>query len=255
MLVAVSLLLALSAMAQDVAAQIMGVVRDPDQAVVSGAAVTLTNQQTDAKSTAVSDSKGSYRFLSLQPGAYVVEADVKGFKTATSPELKVAAGQTSRFDCALTLAGATYTVDVTAANSENAYRVDNVDAGGPLGTTPILNLPYTVNVISRQLIDDTLSRNFKEAAKYLPLVMFQEMQGPEVLRPETRGMQGSNMQNDRKDGMGIAVTTPSALEEYEQIEVINGLGGPLYGPANPSGMFKFVPKRPTEERLGQIESG
>ena len=100
-----------------------------------------------------------------------------------------------------------------------------------LGTTPILNLPYSVNVISRQLIDDTQSRNFKEAAKYLPLVMFQEMQGPEVLRPEARGMQGSNMQNDLKDGMGIAVTTPSALEEYEQIEVMNGLGGPLFGPA------------------------
>ena len=131
--------------------------------------------------------------------------------------------------------------------------MDNVAAGGPLGNTPILDLPYSVNVISRQLIDDTQSRNFKEVAKYLPLVSFQEMQGPEVLRPETRGMQGSNMQNDRKDGMGIAVTTPSALEEYEQIEVVNGLGGPLYGPANPSGMFNFVTKRPTEERLGEIE--
>ncbi|HEX4278490.1 MAG TPA: TonB-dependent receptor, partial [Bryobacteraceae bacterium] len=121
--------------------------------------------------------------------------------------------------------------------------------------TPILDLPYSVNVISRQLIDDTQSRNFKEVAKYLPLVSFQEMQGPEVLRPETRGMQGSNMQNDRKDGMGIAVTTPSALEEYEQIEEINGLGGPLYGPANPSGMFNFVTKRPTEQRLGEVELG
>ena len=250
-----SLLLTLPAIAQNAAdrGQIVGVVRDPDQAVVSGAPVTLTNQQTKVKSTALSNSQGGYKFPSLQPGAYLVEADVKGFKSGTSPELQVAAGQTVNFDFALTLAGATYTVDVTAANSENAYRVDNVEAGGPLGTTPILNLPYTVNVISRQLIDDTQSRNFKEAAKYLPLVMFQEMQGPEVLRPETRGMQGSNMQNDRKDGMGIAVTTPSALEEYEQIEVINGLGGPLYGPANPSGMFNFVTKRPTEERLGQIE--
>ena len=183
----------------------------------------------------------------------MVEADVKGFKPSISPELKVAAGQTVNFDFALTLAGATDTVNVSAANVENAYRVDNVDAGGPLGTTPILDLPYSVNVISRQLIDDTQSRNFKEAAKYLPLVSFQEMQGPEVLRPETRGMQGSNMQNDRKDGMGIAVTTPSALEEYEQIEVVNGLGGPLYGPANPSGMFNFVTKRPTEERFGEIE--
>jgi iron complex outermembrane receptor protein len=81
------------------------------------------------------------------------------------------------------------------------------------------------------------------------------MQGPEVLRPETRGMQGSNMQNDRKDGMGIAVTTPSALEEYEQLEVVDGLGGPLYGPANPSGMFNFVTKRPTQEPLAEIELG
>jgi iron complex outermembrane recepter protein len=233
--------------------QITGLVKDPVRAVIPGSQITLTNQQTKAKTTVVTDGQGVYKFPSVQPGVYVVNTDVKGFKPIISPELKVAAGQTVTFDVALVLAGATDTLNVTAANVENAYRVDNVEVGGPLGNTPILNLPYTVNVISRQLIDDTQSRNFKEAAKYLPLVMFQEMQGPEVLRPETRGMQGSNMQNDRKDGMGIAVTTPSALEEYEQIEVINGLGGPLYGPANPSGMFNFVTKRPTEERLGQIE--
>jgi iron complex outermembrane recepter protein len=256
-LVVVSLMGTLSAFAQSAAktGEVTGVVRDPAQAVVSGAQVVLINQQTKAKLTAAADGRGVYRFLSLQPGAYILAVDVRGFKPSVSPELNVAAGQIATFDFALALAGATDTLNVTAATVENAYRVDNVEPGGPLGTTPILNLPYTVNVISRQLIDDTQSRNFKEAAKYLPLVMFQEMQGPEVLRPETRGMQGSNMQNDRKDGMGIAVTTPSALEEYEQIEVINGLGGPLYGPANPSGMFNFVTKRPTEERLGEIELG
>jgi hypothetical protein len=159
----VSLLFTFAAIAQNSAdrGQIVGVVRDPDQAVVSGAPVTLTNQQTKVKSTALSNSQGGYKFPSLPPGAYVVEADVKGFKPGMSAELQVAAGQTVNFDFALTLAGVTSTVDVTAANSENAYRVDNVEAGGPLGTTPILNLPYTVNVISRQLIDDTQSRNFK----------------------------------------------------------------------------------------------
>jgi iron complex outermembrane receptor protein len=237
--------------AQD-AGRITGVVKDPNQDIVAGSQVTLTNQQTKAKSTAVTDGQGAYTFPSLQPGEYVAKVDVKGFNPIVSTELRVAAGQTVNFDFALTLAGVTQTVNVSA-DVENAYRVDNVAVGGPLGTTPILDLPYSVNVISRQLIDDTQSRNFKEAAKYLPLVSFQEMQGPEVLRPETRGMQGSNMQNDRKDGMGIAVTTPSALEEYEQIEAVTGLGGPLYGPANPSGMFNFVTKRPTEERLGEIE--
>ena len=247
----VFLLLSLPAFGQT--GQINGTVKDPQQAPVSSARVVLTNQQTKSKASTVTDSQGAYAFQSVQPGAYIATVDATNFNASASPELKVAAGQTVNFDFALTLSGVTQSVDVSAGTVENAYRVDTVAAGGPLGNTPILDIPYSVNVISRQLIDDTQSRNFKEVAKYLPLVSFREQQGPEVLRPETRGMQGSNMQNDRKDGMGIAVTTPSALEEYEQVEVINGLGGPLFGPANPSGMFNFVTKRPTDERLGELE--
>ena len=232
--------------------QIAGVVRDPAQALVPGSRITLTNEQTAVTTTTVTDDQGAYKFLAVPAGTYVVTADTKGFEVSASPQLKFEEGQTVRFDFTLALAGTVQSVNVSAG-VENAYRVDNVAQGGPFGTTPILDLPYSVNVISRQLIDDTQSRNLKEAAKYLPLVSFQEMQGPEVLRPETRGMQGSNMQNDRKDGMGIAVTTPSALEEYEQIEVLSGTGGPLFGPANPSGMFNFITKRSTEERLGEIE--
>jgi iron complex outermembrane recepter protein len=246
------MLLSLSAFAQTTG-QITGTVKDPQQSAVTGARVVLTNQQTKSKTSTVTDSVGNYMFPSLQPGAYVVEVTATNFNPSFTSELKVVAGQTATFDFSLTLAGVAQSVEVSAGTVENAYRVDTVAAGGPLGTTPILDIPYSVNVISRQLIDDTQSRNFKEAAKYLPLVSFQEMQGPEVLRPETRGMQGSNMQNDMKDGMGIAVTTPSALEEYEQVEVVNGLGGPLFGPANPSGMFNFITKRPTEERLGELE--
>ena len=248
-----ALAFSVSMLAQPPYGQITGVVKDPNQGAVPGAQVTLTNQQTKATATATSDAQGAYTFSSVQPGAYVVQGSAIGFGTSASPELKVDAGQSVKYDFSLAIAGLAQTVDVSAGTVENAYRVDTVAAGGPFGTTPILDLPYSVNVISRQLIDDTQSRNFKEAAKYLPLASFQEMQGPEVLRPETRGMQGSNMQNDRKDGMGIAVTTPSALEEYEQVEVLTGLGGPLYGPANPSGMFNFVTKRPTDEWLGQVE--
>ena len=245
-----------SAFAQTAAStgQITGAVKDPNQAVVSTTQVVLTNLQTKAKFTAVTNSQGVYAFRALQPGSYVVEINAKGFKPSVSAELKVMAGQNVNSDFALALAGNTESVDVTA-DAANAYRVDNVNPGTPLGALPILDLPYSINVISRQLIDDTQSRNFKEAAKYLPLVSFQEMQGPEVLRPESRGMQGTNMQNDRKDGMGIAVTTPSALEEYEQLEVFTGLGGAMYGPTNPSGMFNFVTKRPTNEQFRQIELG
>ena len=234
-----------SAFAQTAAStgQITGAVKDPNQAVLSGTQVVLTNLQTKAKITAVTNSQGIYAFPAVQPGTYITEIDAKGFKPSVSTALTVAAGQTVNSDFALALAGNTETVNVSAGSFENAYRVDNVAPATPLGPVPIVNLPYTINVISRQLIDDTMSRNFKEAAKYLPLVSFQEMQGPEILRPETRGMQGTNMQGDRMDGMGFAVTVPFALEEYEQIEVVSGVGGSMYGPSNPSGTFNFVTKR------------
>ena len=235
--------------------QISGVVKDPQQASVAGAQVTVTNLATNAKTVVLTDNEGSYVVPSLPPGTYALEAQAKSFQPSEKAEIKIGAGETVRHDLVLSLESLNITVNVTAGGVENAYRVDTVKIGGPLGAAPILDVPYSVNVLSRQLIDDTQSRNFKETAKYLPLVSFQEMQGPEVLRPESRGMQGSNMQNDRKDGMGIAVTTPSAMEEYEQVEVITGLGGPLYGPANPSGIFNFVTKRPTNEPLTRIRTG
>jgi iron complex outermembrane receptor protein len=234
-------------------AQITGTVKDPNQAVLANVPVVLTNVQTKAQVKAVTNSQGDYSFSALPTGVYTIEADANGFNPSISGPLSVADGETVNFGFALTLAGTSESVTVSAGSVENAYRVDTVKVGTPLGTTPIVNLPYSINVISRQLIDDTMSRNFKEAAKYLPLVSFQETQGPEILRPETRGMQGTNMQNDRKDGMGIAVTTPYALEEFEQIEVVNGLGGAMYGPTNPSGMFNFVSKSPTERPFHEAE--
>jgi iron complex outermembrane receptor protein len=231
---------------------IRGVVKDPSQAAVSGARVVLTDQRTHSATTVLTDNQGVYVSASLPPGTYVIEVAATGFKTASSSSLELKAGQDITFNPLLQLAEIGQSVTVLA-DAENAYRVENVAVGGPLGTTPILDIPYSVNVISRQLIDDTQSRNVKQAAKYLPLASFQEMQGPEVIRPATRGMQGSNMQNARKDGMGIAVTTPSALEEYEQIEVVSGLGGQLYGPTNPSGVFNFATKRPTNEQFREVE--
>jgi hypothetical protein len=130
-LFAIFLLLTLSALAQTATdtGQITGVVKDPDQAVISGSQVILTNQQTKAKTTAITDPYGAYMFPSLPPGAYVVEIAVKGFKASLSPELKVIAGQNVTFDFALTLAAATESVTVSAG-VENAYRVDRVDPVG-----------------------------------------------------------------------------------------------------------------------------
>jgi len=52
--------------------------------------------------------------------------------------------------------------------------------------------------------------------------------------------------------MTAFITVATAMEQFEQIEVVNGVSASLYGPANPSGMFNFVSKRPTDTDLRQV---
>ena len=135
---------------------------------------------------------------------------------------------------------------------ESGYRVPTLDSIGPLGSTPVLDAPYSIGILPRDLIESSQAVNFRDVSKYLPLVAFQAQQGPDILRPQTRGMQGGNFQNSKQDGMTMFVTVANAMEQFEQIEVVNGLSASLYGPANPSGMFNFVTKRPTDFDLREV---
>jgi iron complex outermembrane receptor protein len=136
--------------------------------------------------------------------------------------------------------------------SEYNYRIESVDSLGPLGSMKLLDAPYTIGILSEDLIKNSQATNFKDVSKYLPLVAYQEQQGADILRPQTRGMQGGNFQNSRMDGMTFFITVANAMEQFQQIEVVNGVSASLYGPANPSGMFNFVSKRPTDYDLREV---
>jgi iron complex outermembrane receptor protein len=131
-------------------------------------------------------------------------------------------------------------------------RVPSLNTVGPLGPEPILDQPYSISVLPQQIIQNSQATNFKDVSKYLPLVAYQEQQGPEILRPQTRGMQGGNFQNTKLDGMTMFITGATAMEQFQQIEVLNGVSASVYGPANPSGMFNFISKRPTDYDLHEV---
>jgi iron complex outermembrane receptor protein len=143
-------------------------------------------------------------------------------------------------------------VTVVGNKDQDDYRVKSVDSLGPLGSTSLLDTPYSIGVLPEELIKNSMATNFKDVSKYLPLVAYQEQQGAEILRPQTRGIQGGNFQNSRMDGMQFFITVANAIEQFQQIEVVNGVSSALYGPANPSGMFNFVSKRPTDFDLREV---
>lgn len=129
--------------------------------------------------------------------------------------------------------------------AENAYRVGTASMG-PLGERAILDTPYSINAVSAAFIAGQQLKSVKEVLRYLPSV-----QG-ENIRPQTRGLQAGVVQNTRIDGMNMASTTDFPVEQFERIEVLNGLAGALYGPANPAGTFNYVLKRPGAEARRQL---
>ena len=101
------------ASAQEQRGSIEGVVKDTSGAVLPGATVTLEGGS-GAKLDAVSDAGGAYRFPSVAPGTYVVNANLQGFKAGKVDAVRVGLGDIKKVDFALSLAGVTETVQVTA---------------------------------------------------------------------------------------------------------------------------------------------
>ena len=154
--------------------------------------------------------------------------------------------------------GATPTVIVTGQTE--AYATDpqyltKTAVMGPLGQQAVLDTPASVTTVPQDLIVNQQARTVNDTLRYLPSVEVRDQQGLEVSRPQSRGFQGSIVQNTRLDGLNIVGTTAIAAENLDNIQVLNGVGGSLFGPATPAGVFNYVLKRPTNDNQFRFIEG
>ncbi|MCC6343386.1 MAG: TonB-dependent receptor [Bryobacterales bacterium] len=71
----------LSAFAQDYRAKLQGIVTDSTEAAIVGAKVTIRNTGTGVTATRTTGDNGAYLFDNVEPGTYVVTAELAGFST------------------------------------------------------------------------------------------------------------------------------------------------------------------------------
>lgn len=110
---ALLLLVAGTATAQETRGSIEGVVKDGSGAVVPGATVEA-RAASGAVAAAVSDQNGRYRFPSLTPGRYSVASTLTGFRKAAVENVQLELGQVLSIDLTMQLGGVTEDVQVTA---------------------------------------------------------------------------------------------------------------------------------------------
>ncbi|MGC2259392.1 MAG: carboxypeptidase regulatory-like domain-containing protein [Candidatus Sulfotelmatobacter sp.] len=111
---------------------IVGQVRDTTNAVVPGAAVTITNHETGLKRSAVTDDAGRFNFPQLKPGTYSVRAEAPGFDTGQNDNVVSGLGQKQTVDFTLKVARSNEAVEVSSEapiiNPENANTATTLSA-------------------------------------------------------------------------------------------------------------------------------
>jgi hypothetical protein len=128
-----SLLIPLGALAQgETTSAIVGEIRDPTNAAVPNATVTITSQDTGLRRETATDDSGRFNFPQLKPGIYSVKVEARGFESQQNNAVSAALGQTQTVDFTLKVVQQNATIEVSGdapiLNPENANMSTTLNA-------------------------------------------------------------------------------------------------------------------------------
>ncbi len=106
--------LAMPVFAQETTGSIVGVVKDASGSVITGASVTLVNEETDIQSVTNTDESGAYQFPLLRAGRYRMMVDAPGFQKLQRDGIIVNTTERVRLDLNLQVGAVNETVTVVA---------------------------------------------------------------------------------------------------------------------------------------------
>ncbi len=129
--VALCFAFASTAAAQVDRATLTGIVKDPSDAVIPNASVTVTNLATGVASKAAANQDGTYLVVNLAPGEHLIQAEAQGFQRFEQT-VRLETGQRARLDLSLAVGslGETVTVEgvTPLVNTETAALGTVVDS-------------------------------------------------------------------------------------------------------------------------------
>ena len=134
------------AMAQTSKGILAGIVRDKTGAVIPGAKVTLTSQDTSESRAVVADERGAYRIDAVNSGHYTVSAEAGGFQTSNTHDINIVPSIVTTYDPVLAVGEVSQAVTVEA--NTNNINTENGQLSSTISTSELAKVPIvTLNPI------------------------------------------------------------------------------------------------------------
>src|SRR5262245_41018737 len=143
-------LLGATAWAQAVTGTLLGSVVDSAGLPMPGATITITEVNTNLKSTVVTNEAGNFVFSSLRNGVYRIEAELSGFKKAARDGVIVQVNTTVRVDLKLEIG--TVAETVTVVGESPLLQTDRTDTGRIIESTLIQEVPLAYRNFQAALV-------------------------------------------------------------------------------------------------------
>ncbi len=141
-------------------------------------------------------------------------------------------------------------------SAESGYRAETATVG-PLGKVPLKDTPYSVDVVTSDLMENLQATSTSDALKYDPAVRAQLGSNFSSNYFMIRGFTSSPFgptSNATVDGMReTALFEP--VEDKERVEVMDGPAAFLYGFAAPGGTVNYGLKHSTATTLNRVTVG
>jgi hypothetical protein len=128
---------------QAVTGTLLGTVTDPNNAVVAGATVTVTDVNTNITHSVATNESGNYVFDRLPMGKYSVVVEHTGFKKILNSGVEVSVNSTTRAD--IQLEPGTVSEQVTVTAEETQLQTDRADISRIIESKQVSELPLGFN--------------------------------------------------------------------------------------------------------------
>ncbi|HEY9876069.1 MAG TPA: TonB-dependent siderophore receptor, partial [Candidatus Obscuribacterales bacterium] len=133
---------------------------------------------------------------------------------------------------------------VVTAEQETGYRTPNATSATRTDT-PLRDIPQSIQVVPRQVIEDQQVTRVGEAARNVSGVTARQGYGGSTDNYTIRGFDASsNLRNGFKDEGFLSFYD---VANIERIEVLKGPASVLYGQVEPGGVVNYITKQPLSE--------
>lgn len=126
--------------AQTTLGTIRGTIFDPQQNIVPGVTITVTDEATGVARETQSDLQGLYEVSNLRPGTYTAKASLSGFKTVERTGILLRAASTTLADFHLEVGGLESVVTVNA-EGQNNIAIESQSISRSLDAQQLRDLP------------------------------------------------------------------------------------------------------------------